>query len=167
MWILKKDTGKDCLVGWFKNKEREQFARFTKPIYQNKPMIGLALFSNTKFDSENKVIDTLSNHSLTLLIKSGYSYGSFIDKLIEKLKPKVEVVTVENINMLRLLNIERADFFFTTEEEAEGMIESAGFKRSDYQYIRFSDMPPGNKRYILCSMQVKQETIDKLNQWIK
>ena len=51
MIILQQNKGKDCLVGWFKNPEREKFARFTKPIYQNRPTIALALFSNTKIES--------------------------------------------------------------------------------------------------------------------
>lgn len=67
------------------------------------------------------------------------------------------------VRVSALINIDRVDFFFTTEEVAAGIFEAAGLKKPDYKYINFSNMPPGNKRYILCSMQVKEETIKKLN----
>ena len=109
----------------------------------------------------------LKNEDLRLLVKSGYSYGKVIDDLIVRFNPKRIDVTVENVNMMRMLNFNRADYFFTSEEEAEGMIKSAGFPSNDYKFIHFSNMPPGNKRYLLCSMQVDQKTIEKLNIWIK
>jgi len=167
MKILKQNKGKDCLVGWFKNRERETFAKYTKVIYQNKPMIGLSLFSNTNIDSGESIETILENKDLVLLRKSGYSYGSYLDNAIEKYKPNSYTVTVENINMLMMLNFARADYFFTTEEEMKGLISSAGFSLGDYKTIRFQNMPKGNKRYILCSKKVKDRTIKKLNDWIK
>jgi len=167
MKILKENKGKDCLVGWFKNAERKKFAKYTKSIYQNKPMIGLALFSNTNIDGGKSVENVLQNQNLLLLTKSGYSYGKYLDNAIEKFKPNSYTVTVENINMLMMLNFARADYFFTTEEEMKGLITSAGFSLGDYKTIHFSNMPLGNKRYILCSKNVKDKTIEKLNEWIK
>jgi len=166
MKILRENKGKDCLVGWFKNDEREKFAKYTKAIYQNKPTIGLALFSNTDIESGYSIEKVLENKDLVLLKKSGYSYGKYIDSAIEKYKPNSYTVTVENINMLMMLNFDRADYFFTTEEEMQGLIKSAGFSLGDYKTIRFKNMPKGNKRYILCSKKVRNRTIEKLNKWI-
>lgn len=33
--VVQDNLGHDCLLGWFKNPERETFAHFTAPIYQD------------------------------------------------------------------------------------------------------------------------------------
>ncbi|GAF72998.1 unnamed protein product [marine sediment metagenome] len=48
MLILKRNQGCDCLVGWFKNPDREKFAKYTHHIYQDKPQIALARYDNDK-----------------------------------------------------------------------------------------------------------------------
>ena len=164
--IIRQNTGRDCAIGWFKNPEREAYAKYSKVIYQDKPTIGLALASNTKIASGDSIENVLKNKNIRVLVKSGYSYGAYIDGLIQKLEPTIYDVTVENINMLQMLNVDRADFFFIAEEEAEGLIEISGFPAMNYQYINFIDAPFGNKRYIICSMQVEDSVIDGLNQWL-
>lgn len=165
--ILEANKGKDCLVGWYKNSTREMFAKYTKPIYRDKPTIGLALFSNTDIENEKALFSVLQDRNLTLLIKSGYSYGKYIDALIKSEKPTQVKVTVENKNMIRMLYRGRGDYIFMAEEEAEGLIESTEYSKGDFKFIRFSDMPPGGERYILCSMKVEDQVIEKLNRWIE
>jgi len=165
--ILKRNIGKDCLVGWFKKPERERFAKYTTAIYQDKPTIGLALANNRRVNSFKSIKSVFRNQSLRLLVKSGYSYGTFIDVLIYRLNPKRQTVTTENANMLQMIMATRADYMLTSEEEADGLIESAGLSKKDFKYIHFSDTPEGNKRYILCSMKVESRLIEKLNIWIK
>lgn len=167
MAILQGNTGKDCLVGWFKNAERANFAKYTKPIYQDKPAIGLALFSNVNIESGQTLKKVFQNKRLRILTKNGYSYGAYIDGLIQTIKPTQVKVTVENINMVHMLKVERADYIFMAEEEAEGLIKKAQFTRDEFKFIRFMDMPAGSKRYILCSMQVADQVIEKLNVWIE
>ncbi|OZG71665.1 hypothetical protein BTA51_19975 [Hahella sp. CCB-MM4] len=164
--IIKRNQGRHCSIGWFKNREREAYAKYSKPIYRDKPTIGLALASNSKMNSGHSIEETLRDKSLRLLVKSGYSYGTYIDKLIAEVQPEVLEVTVENINMLLMLNVDRADYFFIAEDEAEGLINASGFTVRDYKYIHFSDAPPGDNRYIICSQQVEDGVISQLNQWI-
>ncbi|WLQ13298.1 transporter substrate-binding domain-containing protein [Hahella aquimaris] len=164
--ILKKNSGRDCSIGWFKNPERETFAKYSNPLYQDKPTIGLALTSNGKLSSGQSIETAFRRKDLRLLVKSGYSYGEYIDKLIKKVKPNILAVTVENVNMLLMLNVDRADYFFIAEDEAEGLIQASGFSQRDYKYIHFTDSPPGNHRYIICSKQVDDTVLEKLNQWL-
>lgn len=49
------------------------------------------------------------------------------------------------------------------EEEARYLIEQAGFRPRDFRIVRPPDMPPGERRYILCSRQVDDETMSRLN----
>ena len=161
--IIEQNKGRDCIVGWFKIPDREKIGKFTLPIYQDKPMIALAgkhAGLPGKYDSVETI---LKNRDLTLLRKDGYSYGGFLDEKIDDFKPRQEMTTAENLSMLKMIHSRRADYFFITKEEAKNLLELSGFPLSDFQLVVFSDIPKGNKRYLLCSRQVGDEVIEKLN----
>lgn len=164
LMTFKGNKGKDCGCCPFKTSDREQFAKYTKSLYQDKPQVAIAKASNTKIKSGIKVEDIMKNQSVILLVKGGYSYGPFLDKLIESYDPNRSTVTVENYQMLKMIYLRRGDYFFIAEEEATSLIQSAGFQLEDFKLIHFSEMPPGNKRYIMCSRQVHDSIIQRLNQ---
>ena len=164
--ILEKNAGPDCMVGWFKNPQRELIGNFSLPLYQDKATIGLALFSNINIDSGSDLKQVLQNRELRLLVKDGYSYGDPIDGLIRKLKPQRVKTTVENINMLRMVALDRADYFFIAEEEASELIRQSEFDAGDFKYIHFNDSPAGNQRHLWCSKQVSAHSLKRINQAI-
>lgn len=164
--LLEWNANADCMVGWFKNPQRELIGNFSLPLYQDKPTIGLALFSNINIDSGSPLAQVLQNRELRLLTKDGYSYGEHIDALIHKLEPRRIKTTVENMNMLRMIALDRADYFFIAEEEASELIRQSEFKPGDFKYIRFSDSPDGGKRHLWCSKQVSQHSLNRINQAI-
>lgn len=166
MAFLQQNQGRDCLVGWFKNPQRERFAKYTQAIYQDKPIIAIALSSNNKVGNGRSVEAFFKDRTLRLLLKDGYSYGKFLDGLINDLDPVRQVVTIENISMLEMLNQGRADYLFVAKEEADSIIERMNITGEKYQYIYISDMPAENNRYIMCSMQVEDSIIERLNYWI-
>ena len=167
MATIKDNTGADCAVGWFKTEEREEFAKFTNPIYQDKPQIALATANNTKLKDGDTIESVFGNKGNRLLIKQGFSYGKALDGLIEKLQPTKIAANVENEQMLQLINAARADYMFVAPEEADGLIKAAGISPTDIRKINFSNAPKGGDRYILCSKKVPDEVIAKLNKAIK
>lgn len=166
MKVIEDNMGCDCAVGWFRTPERERFAKYTRYIYQDRPQIALARADNEKLRSGMTVDSVLSNWELTLEIKDGYSYGSFLDARIAQYNPNTDRTTNENINMLKKIHAGRGDYFFIAPEEADGLIESSGLPKINFKYITFPDMPEGEKRYILCSRKVGDELIEKLNEAI-
>jgi hypothetical protein len=52
-------------------------------------------------------------------------------------------------------------------EEAEDLILCSGLPVKYFQVIRFSDVPPGNKRYLICSRKIEEMTLLRLNRAIK
>lgn len=100
-------------------------------------------------------------------VKDGYSYGAFLDTKITKRKPVTDVTTAHNINMLKKVHIGRNDYFFIAPEEADALIDLSGLPKKDFKYIAFSNMPEGEKRYIICSQKVGHDVIIKLNQAIE
>lgn len=163
MWMLQQNIGRDCLVGWFKNKEREKFAKYTFPIYQDKPTIALARADNKQLKSGMKLSEIFSNPRFAVIVKDGYSYGAYIDKLLSQYKPHLVTTGGDNVSMLKMIYKKHGDYFFIAEEEANHLITSTGLSKSEFKYVRFSDMPKGEKRYILCSQKVEDEVIERLN----
>ncbi len=166
--IIKANTSKDCGVGWYKKPEREIFAKYSLPIYQDRETIAIKRADNPKnMISGRTVEEILFNKELVFLVKRGYSYGQFIDDKIATINPKSLVTTVDPVEMLKMIYLRRADYFFIAQEEAENIIATSGVPKSDFEFIKFSDMPEGNKRYLIFSKQVEDKTIDKINEAIK
>ena len=167
IYLLQQNSGRDCLVGWFRNVEREKYARYTLPIYWDQPQIALARAENNNIPFNSTVEEVFSNPKLNLLVKDGYSYGDFLDKKIKELNPVRTITTDENSEMLKMVYAGHADYFFIAPEEAEGLIASSAFDTHNFKFVHFSDIPYGEKRYILCSMQVEKSIIEKLNAVIR
>jgi uncharacterized protein (TIGR02285 family) len=154
-----------CGIGWFKKPEREEFALFTNVIYQDRPSITIRKQGNDIVAKHDDVASLLNDKSLKLLVKDDFSYGSYIDALIDRYTPdRVVAVGSNNVQMLQMIQSGRADYFFVSEEEAEEIITSSGHQIDQFQRQHYSDMPAGNKRYIACSQQVTKEKVDLLNQ---
>lgn len=163
--ILEQNAEKDCAVGWFKTPAREAFALFTKPIYRDKPWTALTN-PNFKVPAGIKLADLLADKKTRLLVKESYSYGTFIDDLVKKLKPTTTAVTLESPQMIQMIKADRADLTFVSPEEAGYFISQAGLSSSDVKTLNFPDVPQGEYRYIMCSKQVGAEVIEKLNKAI-
>jgi uncharacterized protein (TIGR02285 family) len=159
---VKETQGMNCAIGWFKTPEREQFAKFTKPIYRDKPWMVLA---NATFAVKDgaKLEDVLSAKGVRVLTKDGFSYGPYIDDLLAKTKPHLTVSNGSTSQMLQLINAGSVDFMFVSEEEAEYLVEQAGLSMKNFRQIRFPDMPKGGERYIMCSKNVPDDVMAKLN----
>ncbi len=166
--IIKHNKITACGIGWFKKPAREEFARFTNVIYQDRPSIVLSKKGSGVVEQYTDVRSLLQDKSIKLLVKDSFSYGTYVDEQITKYQPEtIVVVGSNNIQMLQMILSGRADYFFAAEEEAEEMIISAGYAMSEFQLHRFTDMPAGNSRYIACSQQVTPETIELLNQALR
>lgn len=166
LYLIEKNDGRECAVGWFKNPDREKFAKFTAPIYQDNPTIAIARVDNEKIESGRDLASILSNRQLKLLKKEGYSYGHSLDEKITRFQPREILTAASNTGMLKMIHSLRADYMFIAEEEAEELIRQSGFDPAAFKFIRFPDMPAGNLRYIICTKQVSDDEIERMDQAI-
>jgi polar amino acid transport system substrate-binding protein len=161
---LKDSLVPACAVGWFKNAERELQFKFTKPIYRDHPTVALA---RTDFHSAATTLaDTLRQPGLSVLVKDGFSYGPLIDGMLLLARPERVVTSAESAAMASMVAAQRASFMFAAEEEAHYLVEQAGLHPSALKLLRFADVPPGERRYILCSKATPNEVIERLNKVI-
>lgn len=161
--LIKENTGCDCLVNYFKTPEREEFGKYTLPIYQDQPHIALARADNRKLKSGGTVDQLLATPEIVLEVKKDWSYGTFLDGKFAQHRPERDETMGDNTRLLKKIHAGRADFFFTTAAEADVLIADSGLPKEDFVYIAFTDMPMGEKRYLLCSRQVGDEIIERLN----
>ncbi|MFA6009444.1 MAG: transporter substrate-binding domain-containing protein [Desulfobacteraceae bacterium] len=160
---IENNTECDCAIGWFKNAEREKIVFYTEPIYQDKAIIAIARAANDLVKSNRTVESVLSNPKLILGTKIGYSYGLFLDSKIAQIKPVIDTTTGENIVILKKIYGKRNDYFFIAQEEADSLIKTSGLPKSSFKYVTFSNMPEGEKRFIICSKKVGSAIIEKIN----
>jgi len=103
-----------------------------------------------------------------LLMKQGFVHGAYLDQIIAKMPPENIVRVSDDVaSMVRMVRSGIADLVTTTEEETEVYVSQAGFGMKEFRVLHFPDVPAVEKRYILCSKQVPDSVINKLNAAIK
>lgn len=168
MRLLEMNLGRDCMIGIFKTPEREQIAKFTKPIYKDSPRVILTSADNAlRFSGYDSIDDVFKDKRMVLLVKARYSYGAVVDALIQQYQTKVSQTYDESVNMLKSIKFNMADYMIMSSEEVAGAITAAGFEEGQFKKIVFKNMPEGEYRHIMCSKSVPDEVIDKLNEGIK
>lgn len=162
--IIRNNDSKTCAAGWFKTPEREIYAKFSVPVYRDKPYMGItradsSLFSHDSYSFAEKIQEA----GLRLLVKSGYSYGAYIDQFINDYSQKKVVTTADNHGILRMVLAQRAEVALLTEEEAYDPLLFSKLNRNSFKLIRFSDFPAGNLRYLICSRKVEDADMESLS----
>jgi hypothetical protein len=163
--VIKRNEGPACGLGWFKRPDREAFAKFTVAIYHDLPTIVVARADDTRF-AGTPTLDTLfRDKTLTLLTKTGYSYGAEIDAKIASEAPNLRRDPSDNRIMLGMVGHKRVDYMIMAEEEAKDLLADPELGKSVAIY-HLGDAPPGEYRYLMCSQSVPDALIARMNQVI-
>jgi polar amino acid transport system substrate-binding protein len=166
--IIAAGEERSCGAGWFKTPEREIFARYSLPIYRDKPFIAVVRADADFFGERQSTLEhAFKDRRLNLLVKEGYSYGPHIDQRLLDLDPQRIATTADNQDLLRMIEHHRADYTLITEEEASDLLASPEVGGDRFKIVRFSDMPAGGKRYIICSKKVSEEEMARLDAAIR
>jgi polar amino acid transport system substrate-binding protein len=160
--LMRENQAPLCAVGWFKTAERLAFAKFTRPIYRDGPVVALAR-RQFAFGPGRAMADVLSTPGLRVLVRGRYAYGPYIERALERATPDVIASPLPNVQLAERLVANRADLMFAPEEEAALLLLRLADKAAALQVLRFSDRVPGSERYIACSRSVPDDTITRLN----
>jgi polar amino acid transport system substrate-binding protein len=164
MMEIKRADSFHCSVGWFKKPEREKFAKFSLPIYQNRPV---AILTTKKqkhlFAPHTTLREVFSDKSLIMATMSAFSYGSFIDQLMKDISPKTHEISSKQKILPKLIMKGRAAYMLTAPEEVETLVRSAGLNPDDFVSITMPDIPAGNRRYLIFSKGVSNEIVERIN----
>ena len=164
---IKKKHNQHCSIGWLKILEREQFAKFSLPIYQNKPIVVLINNEEKKYFSTFETLKNLfSDKSKTLLRLSGFSYGAYIDNLIKSTAPSIQSISGKQAQLAMLIKHRKGNYMLIAPEEVEMLVLSAKFKKQDFELLPLKDIPTINKRYLMFNKAVSDQLIEKVNRSI-
>jgi polar amino acid transport system substrate-binding protein len=165
--MMIKDPGlRVCAIGWFWVPEREQFAKFTKPIYRDKEWLVLA---NANLAARAApTLEALLRHKETrILVKDNFSYGGELDALMRKWGTTRAVSTALTSKMVQSISKGVVDMMFVSEEEGTYILaHHPADQTRNLRLLRFKDMPRGPDRHIMCSKSVPDDVIARLNKAI-
>jgi uncharacterized protein (TIGR02285 family) len=166
MEVLKRDESKACGLGWFKRPEREEFAKFSAAIYHDLPTIVVARAKDRRFAGMPSIDALFADKTLTLLTKTGYSYGAELDKKIADQQPNARADASDNRIMLGMVSRERVDYMIMAEEEAKDLLSQSDFADAGLAIYHLANPPAGEYRYLMCAKSVPDDLIARINQAI-
>ena len=154
-----------CSLGWYKLAEREKYALFSVPLHQDRPQAVLAGPRSVAAVRRHATLKQLmSDKTLILATAEGFSYGREVDSMIAAFPGRIDRTVQSELQVARKIAAQRADFMFIDQEDYDYLIESnADFRGNDLVRIEYPDMPPGLKRYILCSQKVGADMMRRID----
>lgn len=159
--IIQENTIPTCGIGWYKSAEREAFAQFSKPVYQDKTEVGLTSKS-LALPAGITLAKLLTEPATRVLVKEGFTYGG-VSALMKK-HQTTQVSTSGSIKqMMQMLQGNRADIMFLSQEELGYMFDQGGYKAGEFNVVHFPDMPVGNTRHFMCSKKVPASVMQKID----
>jgi len=87
--------------------------------------------------------------------------------MINQRQPTQIVTTDENLLMIKAIRLNKDLYMFLAPEEADAAIVAACFDESQFKRITFADMPIGEYRHLMCSKNVPDSVINRLNAAIR
>jgi len=157
-------SGERCAsVGWFRTPERERYALFSLPIYQNRP-IGLVVARDTAQrlpprPSLQKVLAA----GLSFGAIEGFSYGPWLDEHLAALGPRLHRVTGEPEDVYRMILKGRFEATFVAPEEAFYLMSTHGAYRQGLRFLPLKDAPEGNPRHLMFGAGLEPGLLDAVN----
>ena len=156
-----------CSVGWFKTPGRQVYARFTQPVYRDRPPMVLFTDDNVLPMARHASLESLlRDGSLTLGLARGFSCGPYVDAMITRLAPSVVEGEAGQEQMVAMLAQGRFDYMFVAGEEAELLVRWPGAAPGRLRYRTLDDAPQGCERHIMCSRQVPDGVVEALDRAI-
>lgn len=151
-------------LGWFKTSEREEFARFSLPIYVNRPVgVLVPRERGGRFQSYDTLEALMASREFFLGRVGGFSDGAYLDSLLARYPDRVVEVPADSVRLLKMLQADRFDFVLIPPEEMEDLLREARMSSADFSLRAMRDIPGGNTRYIMYSKAVDQNLIRRVD----
>lgn len=155
-----------CGLGWFSTAEREGIYNISLPIFYDGDLF-LASHSQQILDQVVN-LSSIIQSQYKILIADQFSYGSVLDYLIKDAK-NIERINGKQKNILKMVAMKRADFFFISEEE-KNYIESNNLlddkEIKNLKFKRISSLSRNSARHLLCSKKIDQKLFSTINKKI-
>ncbi|MCZ6859898.1 MAG: transporter substrate-binding domain-containing protein [Alphaproteobacteria bacterium] len=163
---LKAGSPNICTFGFFKTAERQKFVNYSEPFIQDIPQGLLIRRENLSvFENHRTFVEVLADKDIVLGNVSGVSMGYETDLLIEKHSPTT-IFGNDLEAIIRMLEAARFHYTLTDEIKASAAFEKFGMDPNVFTVVHYPDMPPGSKRYFMCSMKTSPSIVTRLDKTI-
>ena len=140
---------KACAVGWLRTPEREAYARFSLPLYENKAL-GVVVASETAHElGPAPSLDRLLAAGLTWGMRRGFSYGEVFDAAFKKYPGQNTRLFSDSRLMVRLIAKHRLDATLVCPEELSAQLVAEPELGAAIRFLPIAEAPPGFARHIM------------------
>lgn len=162
-----------CTPGWERTPQRDAIARFTRPLSQDGPLVGVA---NRDFrPPPGATLDQLLGQpGVDVLLAQGADFSPAVnDKLRtmrahrQEAKPMFGYSGIKPGQVVALVAAGRAELTLVPSDELPFQLDAARLGREDVNVLALPDAPPGALRHIACSRQVDAKLVERLNRAIE
>jgi len=161
---LRHNQAPSCSIGWFKNPERESYANFSLPIYRDKPLVLLTTKGQAElFHAYRTLKDVFRDPSLIMAQVASFSYGEMVDRLQKEILVRNLTVSTSQSVLPQLIAQGRASYMLVAPEEIPTLLRSARLDPDLFIELPMEDIPAGNLRYLICSKNVPQSDLARIN----
>ncbi len=167
-----------CSFGWYKLDERAAYARFSRPIYQDRPQVLVSTRDVARqLAARGSLARIMTDSSFTLGLITGLSYGAQLDRMIEHFPGELDRATIEPLALAAKVASGHIQFTFLDQDDFD-YLQSLSQDTLDRDFpgqadalkslvgVSLPDMPPGLFRHILCDRQVPATIVAKLDRII-
>jgi polar amino acid transport system substrate-binding protein len=157
-----------CSPGRYKLAERETFAQFSLAIHKDRPH---AILAASRVQAQLRRHQTLKSlfgdPELRLGLIANVSYGAELDRAIEALDYTAVNAAGSVLQLAKMVAHNHGADYMLIDREDHAFLDRAG-KLSDMglQLLEFPDIPPGLKRYLMCSKNLDAKTMVRINRSI-
>jgi len=157
-----------CSPGWYKLPEREAYARFSLAMHQDKPQVVLAgNHALTAVRAHKSLQSLLADTKLSMGVVDGASYGPELDRMITAMPRPAMRATVAPLQLAKMISARRADYMLIDQEDLAYLDQRREVTEAGLVRVDFADVPPGLKRYLMCSKRLDTATMERLNAAIR
>jgi polar amino acid transport system substrate-binding protein len=152
-----------CSFGWYKISGREAIVQFSQSFHKDPPhTLIVSAKALNKVQTHKTLMNLLQDSQLSLAIVDGVSYGETIDDLFRQSKNRIIRSSAAPAIMARMINADRASFMLIDREDWHHL-QATESNLNELTQLDMQDMPPGLDRYIICSNDVAQAVMNKIN----
>lgn len=159
---MRTESRASCSIGWFRNAERESFARFSRPIYHDRPLLGVVQRTRAAEFPPPYSIAALAASGLRIGSVAGFSHGEVADRALAGMATSLDLAPAPAQNLSKLL-AGRVDLALFNSEELDHLIAVTPGVSSRITRLEFSDVPPGKARYLMCSRHIDPGLLERID----
>lgn len=159
---IRTESRVSCSIGWFRNAERETFARFSRPIYHDRPLLGVVQRAHAAEFPSPHSIAALAASGVRIGSVAGFSHGEAVDRALARMATPVDLAPAPAQNLSKLL-AGRVDLALFNSEELDHLIVVTPGVSSRLARIEFSDVPPGSARHLMCSRHIAPGLLERID----